>query len=89
MSMYLHILLRALTGGLDEYTYRNKRVNGGCAGTCILTWDGYQRAVETQTVLQNKVQGAVVEVGVFKGGISMFLQGILLENIAMTESCIW
>lgn len=83
-GMYLALLLRGLTGGLNEPGSPEpflaaapgtigpmERSNRGCAylkdATCLLDWDGYQRAIETGRVLDRVldagVQGAVAEVG--------------------------
>jgi len=106
-GVYLGLLLRALTGGLQspgmpEPVTGGKprkndggllgqpsvvRVNSGCSAadpSCLLTWDGYQRAMETGRVLERVldagVEGAIAEVGVYKGGMAAYLQGILLAR---------
>jgi hypothetical protein len=116
-GLYLGMLLRALTGGLEapgmpepfiakcaEAICAKKapgpmvRSNGGCRDlnpadsqpTCLLTWDGHQRAIETgrvvEQVLNAGVQGAVAEVGVFNGGMAAYLQGILLARTAENKN---
>ena len=94
-GLYLGLLLRALTGGLDApgqpepliHPDTGKRVNvirKFKNETAPLIWDGHQRAMETGRVLERvldaNVPGAVVEVGVFRGGLSAYLQGILLAR---------
>lgn len=94
-GMYLTMLLRALTGGLEapgqseplahpETGARTNVVRKFKNETAVLIWDGYQRAMETgkvlEHVLDSNVGGAVVEVGVFRGGMSAYMQGILLAR---------
>jgi hypothetical protein len=96
--LFLKLLLRTLTNAdlfverLDEpATYRSDNIthrgNSGCDmydPNCVLTWDGWARAMGTGDVLldvlQRQVPGAVVEVGVYKGGLSAYLQGMLLAT---------
>jgi hypothetical protein len=93
--LYLQLLLRVLTTGLHKklpepvVNRRKQRTNnGGCnhhakimGRWCLLTWDGWARAMATgdvlYDVLQRNVQGAVVEVGVWRGGMCAYLQGML------------
>ena len=95
-GMYLGLLLRALTGGLNVALPEpfvgqwGHRGNGGCNGeSCLLKWDGHQRAIETgrvlEQVLDSGVQGAIAEVGVYKGGMAAYLQGILLARYLTGE----
>lgn len=94
-SLYLSLLLRALTGGLDApgqpeplvKASSGKRVNvvgEFKSNTAPLIWDGYQRAIEAgrtlERVLDANIPGVVVEVGVFRGGLAAYLQGILLAR---------
>lgn len=98
-GMYLGLLLRALTGGLaapgmpEPFYQGSQRSNDGCdvsrgarEDSCLLTWDGYQRAIESGRVLERVldagVGGAVVEVGVWRGGMSAYFQGILTARVA-------
>jgi len=72
---------------LGKWKKYKGRANTGCdekKPNCILNWDGWARAMATADVLldvlERKVPGAVVEVGVFKGGMSAYLQGMLLAT---------
>jgi len=94
-GLYLGLLLRALTGGLDapgqpeplvhpETGQRTNVIRKFKNETAPLIWDGHQRAMETgqilERVLDAGVPGAIVEVGVFRGGIAAYMQGVLLAR---------
>jgi hypothetical protein len=92
---FLKVVLRALTmenlftdplrePSLDA---NGERDNGGCGvgkPGCILTWDGYGRAMASADalfdVLQRQIPGDVVEVGVFKGGLMAYFQAMLIAS---------
>ena len=95
-GLYLGLLLRALTGGLQPgskneplaFKKTGLRTNSVKFGredeSDPLIWDGHQRGIETGRVLERvldaHVKGCVVEVGVFRGGMIAYLQGILLAR---------
>lgn len=93
-SLYLGLLLRALTGGLDAPGQPEPLVNSEGQRKNIvgkfnqtkqpLIWDGYQRGIEAgrilERVLDANVPGAIAEVGVFRGGLAAYLQGVLLAR---------
>ena len=100
-SLYLGLLLRALTGGLDapghseplahpDTGQRASVIRKFKDETAPLIWDGYQRGIESgrilERVLDAQVPGAIVEVGVFRGGLSAYLQGLLLTRQASHTS---
>ena len=102
--MYLSLLKTVLTGGITANLpepWRNaetgRRHNGGCDvvkdTTCTLSWDGWARltALEpvVEQILHDRVEGDFAEVGVLKGGITMFLQGMLLVHAQETVRNIW
>ena len=102
--MYLSLLKTVLTGGITANLpepWRNaetgRRHNGGCDvvkdTTCTLSWDGWARltALEpvVEQILHDRVEGDFAEVGVLKGGITMFLQGMLLLHAQETVRNIW
>ena len=103
--MYLHLLLRIMTkesifvGPLHEPATNRitgERANRGCpekSPKCILTWDGYARAMSAGDVLydilQRKIPGHVVEVGVFKGGMSAYFQGLLKASGETASRQVW
>lgn len=98
IGLYLGLLLRALTGGLvpgskpeplafPRTGLRSSFININDSSPLI--WDGYQRGIETGRVLERvldaRVPGAVVEVGVYRGGMIAYLQGILLARHSERE----
>ena len=99
-GLYLGLLLRALTGGLEAPGQSEPLVHPSTGlrvnvirkfknDTAPLIWDGHQRGIETgrvlESVLDAQVPGAVVEVGVFRGGLSAYMQGILLARHSQEE----
>lgn len=95
---FLLPLLRNLTNNLEQQqgilipepyrNDRNTRLSGYCLRRqCMLIWDGYARAMASGDILydvlvRQKVPGAIAEVGVWRGGMSAYFQGILM---AMTR----
>lgn len=90
-GLYLSLLKTVLTGGHNESypeplrSVNGKRVNKGCGAwlpSCLLTWDGWARATAlegvVETIVSEKVPGDFAEVGVFRGGLSMYMQALLL-----------
>ena len=93
--LYLSLLKTVLTGGVNEdfaEPYRNantgQRENAGCDiksdASCSMTWDGWARLTALEPVveglLRDEVAGDFAEVGVLKGAVTMFLQGMLLVH---------
>ena len=100
-GLYLGLLLRALTGGLDapgqpeplihpETGKRTNVIRKFKNETAPLIWDGHQRGIETgrilERVLDAGVPGAIVEVGVFRGGLAAYMQGVLLARQQASSS---
>jgi hypothetical protein len=78
--------------------YRNElkiRIAGYCKRRqCMLIWDGYARAMASGDILYDmlskaNVPGAVAEVGVWRGGMSAYLQGILMATDQTHQRDLW
>jgi len=60
---------------------------------CTLTWDGWARLTSleplVETLLRDGVTGDFAEVGVFRGGVTMYLQGLLLVHNETERRDLW
>jgi len=102
--LFLSLLKTVLTGGVNEdfaEPFRNantgQRENLGCDiqsdASCSMTWDGWARLTALEPVveglLRDKVAGDFAEVGVLKGAVTMFLQGMLLVHRSAFARNVW
>ena len=102
-ALFLSLLKTVLTNGIhydqaEPYRLANgRRSNGGCdyheSQDCILTWDGWARLTSleplVETLLRDGVTGDFAEVGVFRGGVTMYLQGLLLVHNETERRDLW
>jgi hypothetical protein len=70
------------------------RIAGHCKRRqCTLIWDGYARAMASGDILYDvlmaNVPGAIAEVGVWRGGMSAYFQGILLATKEEQKRDLW
>ena len=102
VHLYLSLLKTVLTNGVHEdlaepvANERGQRDNVGCDpedSRCTLAWDGWARLTALQPIaeglLDRRVPGDWAEVGVFRGGISLFLQGILTARGEARSRRLW
>lgn len=100
--LYLSLLKTVLTNGVNEdlaepvVNKNGLRDNVGCDpedSRCTLAWDGWARLTALQPiaegVLDRRIAGDWAEVGVFRGGISLFLQGILTARGEARSRKLW
>jgi hypothetical protein len=73
-------------GGTTDYQKRNQCLTrdwstGGTVDACILKWDAYERMQRVQQAYEdirgNGVQGDLIECGVWRGGITIWMKALL------------
>jgi hypothetical protein len=73
-------------GGTTDYQKRNQCLTrdwstGGTVDACILKWDAYERMKRVQQAYEdirgNGVEGDLIECGVWRGGITIWMKAVL------------